>query len=320
MRLDRPVLIVGINRTGTTFLHRLMAQDRRFWTLKRYELAEPVLSTGEYGRVAGSTDDPRRAFMEEVLSASGIAERLAEMHRIDIDEPDEDFPILRMTFSAWIETVAHHVPEYARWLAASGSRNAYAHHHRVMQHFTWQRCQREPESVKHWLFKMPFHLMELVSLVEAYPDALFIQTHRTPTEFMGSWNSLVDRIRSLSMEPRDPHDTGAEQLAFMSNILDRAVQFRSTHLEFESRWVDVRNADLIDAPLALVRRIYERFDWNLDPAAVDAMECWRLRQAEHRRQEAPHRYRLEDYGLTPERVDAAFSSYRGFVASRGIDL
>ena len=316
----RPIFIVGINRTGTTFLHRLMARDRHFWTLRRYEMAEPVLSSGKYATVAGTIDDPRRAYMEEILGSAGFVERLAEMHRIDIDEPDEDFPLLRLSFASWIETVGHYVPGYAQWLAATGSRNAYTHHRRVMQHFTWQRRQREPDAARTWLFKMPFHLMELETLVETYPDALFIQTHRDPVQFMGSWNSLVERIRSFSTEGRPPHDTGAEQLAFMSGMLGRAVQFRAARPELESRWVDVRYVDLVNDPLTLVKDIYDRLNWELDPATLDDMEDWRLRQAEQRRQEPRHEYRLEDYGLTPESVNAAFGAYREFVAARGIAL
>ena len=316
----RPVFIVGINRTGTTFLHRLMARNSRFWTLRRYELAEPVLSSGEYATVAGTLDDPRRAYMEEILDAAQIAERVAEMHRVDIDEPEEDFPLLRHSFTTWTETIGHHVPDYARWLAATGSHNAYAHHRRVIQHFTWQRRQRDSNERRTWLFKMPFHLMELETLVETYPDALFIQTHRDPVQVMGSWNSLVERIRSFSMEAHPPHEVGAEQLDFMSGMLDRAVHFRSAHPELESRWADVRYVDLVDEPLAVVKEIYRQFEWELTPEAVDDMEQWRLRQAEQRRQEPPHRYRLEDYGLTAKSVNAAFASYREFVAALGNGL
>ena len=314
----RPVFIVGINRTGTTFLHRLMARDRRFRTLRRYELAEPVLASGEYARVAWTPGDPRRAHQQEILDAAGVVEKLAEMHRIDIDEPEEDFPLLRLSFIAWIETARHHVPAYARWLAATGSKRAYAHHRRVMRHFTWQRRQREPALTRQWLLKMPFHLMELEALLETYPDARFIQTHREPAHFMGSWNSLVERIRSIATEPRPPHDIGEEQLAFMSGMLDRAARFRSARPELESRWVDVRYTDLVEDPLAVVGNIYERFGWELESKATQAMEEWRRRQAEQRRQEPSHRYRLEDYGLTPARVDAAFASYRDFVAARGL--
>ena len=53
-RIVRPVFIVGINRSGTTFLHRLLARDRRFWALRLYELISSVLPGGGYGTVAGS--------------------------------------------------------------------------------------------------------------------------------------------------------------------------------------------------------------------------------------------------------------------------
>ena len=283
--IDRPLFIVGINRTGTTLLHRLMARDRRFWTVHRYELTEPVLSTGEYATVARTADDPRRRYLKELMAATGLADRFAGLHHIDIDEPEEDFPILRLAFAAWIDTVAYHVPDYGAWLAETGSSHAYAHHRRVMQHLTWQRRQREPEEPRQWLLKMPFHLMELEALLETYPDARFIQTHREPRQFMGSWNSLVERIRSITTEPRPRSDAGAEQLALMSGMLNRAMQFRTSRPELEERWIDVNYIDLVENPLAVVQRIYERFDWRLEPAARDDMQAWLSRMAELRRQE-----------------------------------
>ena len=316
--IDRPLFIVGINRTGTTFLHRLMARDPRLWTLRRYELEEPVLPTGEYATVARTLDDPRRSYVQELTGAIGIADGFAGLHHIDIDEPEEDFPILRMTFATWVETVMYHVPGYGDWLAETGSSHAYAHHRRVMRHFTWQRRQREPDCERRWLLKMPFHLMELEVLLETYPDALLIQTHREPVQFMGSWNSMVERIRSMTMQPRPRADIGAEQLAFMSGMLNGAMQFRASRPELESRWIDVRYADLVDDPMAVVNRIYERLDWRLEPEARDYLEEWLARQEERRSREPPHRYRLEDFGLTPEMVDDAFAPYLDFIGSRGI--
>jgi len=314
----RPLFIVGINRTGTTLLHRLMARDRRFWTVRRYELTEPVLSTGEYATVARTVDDPRRGYLKELMAAIGIADRFAGLHHIDIDEPEEDFPILRLAFAAWIDTVAYHVPDYGAWLAETGSGHAYAHHRRVMQHFTWQRRQREPDEPRQWLLKMPFHLMELEVLLETYPDARFIQTHREPRQFMGSWNSMVERVRSITAEPRPRSDIGAEQLALMSGMLNGAMRFRASRPDLEQRWVDVNYVDLVENPIAIVRHIYECFEWRLEPEVREDMEEWLSRQAEQRRNEPAHRYSLEDFGLTPEKVDDAFAPYREFIDSRGI--
>ena len=139
-----------------------------------------------------------------------------------------------------------------------------------------------------------------------------------PARFMGSWNSLVERVRALSSEPRSPHDLGAEQLAFMSGMLDRAVDFRLAHPELEERWIDVNYYDLVEDPMGVIRAIHEHFGWTLEQAAVDSMTDWRFRQAVHRQRETRHRYSLEDYGLTVEAVNAAFARYREFLTSQGI--
>lgn len=316
--ITRPVFIVGINRTGTTYLHRLMSRDERFWALRSYEYAAPTLSKSEYATIGGTPGDPRRARAEEMLNASGIIELFEGVHDFDTNEPAEDFPILSMTFGAWTSTVRYHVPEFGRWLDANGSQDAYAFHRRTMQQYTWQRRQRQPEHQVQWLFKMPFHLMELETLVKTYPDALFIQTHREPTQFMGSWNSFVERVRSLFSEPRPRESLGTELLDFMSGMMERAVHFRETHPELESRWMDVNYVDLIEDPFRVVRNIYQHFGWTLEQAALDAMEEWQFRQAKKRRGEKRHRYDLKDYGLTPESVNAAFKRYRDFLTTRGI--
>ena len=316
--IRRPIFIVGINRTGTTYLHRLMARDRRFWSPRGYEYGAPTLSKDEYAAVGGTLDDPRRKRLEEMFEVSRIVELFEGVHDFDVNEPAEEFQILNMAFGSWTLTVQFHVPEFGRWLAAAGCMHAYAHHRRIMQNLTWQRRQREPEHPGQWLFKMPFHLMELETLVETYPDALFIQTHRNPGQFMGSFSSFVEKARSLSSEASPRNDLGAEMLALMSGMMDRAVQFRESHPELEHRWMDVNYVDLVEDPLAVVRSVYERFDWALEQGTVDVMDDWLFRQAERRRQEKRHRYALEDYGLTPETVDAAFASYGEFLTRRSI--
>lgn len=314
--VSRPVFIVGINRTGTTFLHRLLARDPRFRALRQYEYMEPVLPGGEYAAVGGTPDDPRRMRTEEVFLASRFAEVFAGVHDFDVNEPEEDFPIFRMTFTTWVFLVQFRIPGYARWLAERGSGDAYRFHRRTIQHFNWQRRQGSPEHGGQWLLKMPFHLMELDTLMATYPDALFIQTHREPAQFMGSWNSLVERIRSLSNESVIRAELGAEQLSFMSRMLDRGTRFREAHPELESRWADVDYHELVQDPMAVVRAIYGRFGWPLTRSAEKEMVGWLDRQAERRRQEPRHRYSLEDYGLSPDEVDAAFAGYARFRATR----
>ena len=320
-RIGRPVFIVGINRSGTTLLHRLMARDKRFWTLRLYELIQPVLPTGEYSTVLGTPNDPRLTRTDKAYRSFEIFEAMEGIHPVDLEEPEEDFPIFKTAFSSWTFAAQFHVPDYCQWLAEHGMGDAYAFHFRLAQHYTWQRLQARPEGHKgQWLFKMPFHLMELQTLIETYPDALFIQTHRAPAEVMGSWNSLVERTRSVSMKPIPGAETGAEQLAFMSAMLNGSTQFRSAHPELEHRWADVAYVDLIRDPIKVVRDIYDRFGWPLEQTAVNEMKAWLSWQADQRSRETRHSYLLKDFGLTADEVNAVFAPYLDFAAAQGIHI
>ena len=317
-QIRQPVFIVGVNRTGTTYLHRLLSRDPRFWTLRGYELLKPVIPNGAYA-VADTFADMRRAQLRDIFEAAGFVQSFAGIHPVDVDEPEEDFGILRQTFASWTNTNTYRVPGYRRWLSANRSERAYAYHRRVMQHFAWQRRDRQPEGRAQWLLKSPIHLMELESVIAAYPDALFIQTHREPEELMGSWASLVERLRARTSERGCRRALGAEQLEFMGEMLDRSVRFREgRHDMQQQRWCDVSYIDLVDDPLATVRRIYRYFDWPLDPGALAAMASWQRRQAEQRRQETRHCYDLREYGITKRAADGAFASYRTFIARHGI--
>ncbi len=312
--IEQPVFIVGINRTGTTYLHRLMARDDRFWALRAYEYVEPVIPGGDYAGTAGTPDDPRRPLAVDVFEASGIIDSFAGIHHIEIDEPEEDIPILRMSFRAWMFATRYHIPTYESELEASGSQESYALHRRIMQHYTYQRSKCDPGARGQWLFKMPIHLRELEALIKAYPDALFVQTHREPGQFMGSWSSLVERIRSDTSEPQPRDVLGQEQLRAMSRLLDRAVDFRESHPELEDRWIDVSYYTLVQEPMAVVARIYDRFGWELKQDAVTRMEDWLDVQGERRRNEKRHKYDIADYGLTRTMIDAAFARYREFLS------
>ncbi len=310
----RPVFILGINRTGTTFLHRLLSRDSRFWTLRTYELINLVITEGNYAQIAGTTQDPRRKSARLHLQISGLDEAMAGIHHIDLDEPEEDINLLQLAFMSWTFTVNHHVPDYAKWLKGADFGAAYRQHHRTMQHFHMHRKLAQPDRTEgQWLLKMPFHMMEIESLMQAYPDALFIQTHRAPAEFMGSWISLAERIRSDKYASQAPDELGLEQLEFMSTMMDRMVDFRTRHPEIADRWIDIRFSDLIKDPIGRVSRIYDTFDWPLESNTLETLNQWLVEQAKERERQVRHQYRLAQYGLTPAMVDSAFEGYSEFV-------
>ena len=140
--VEKPVFILGPSRTGTTLLHRLLARDKRFWTLKTYELMDSVLpNPSDYADVAGKDDDPRRNFAEDLFALSGAEDLLEGIHPVGIDEPEEDFGLLQASFTAWPNVFFHSIPKHGEWLEKNGSDKAYAYHRTLMKHFSWHRRQ-----------------------------------------------------------------------------------------------------------------------------------------------------------------------------------
>ena len=101
------------------------------------------------------------------------------------------------------------------------------------------------------------------------------------------------------------------RLSFMTRTLDWGIQFRESHPELESRWVDVNCHALVRDPMAAVEAIHGRFGWWLTRSAVNEMTGWLDQQAKRRQRETRHHY-----GLTTDGVDAAFAGYAKFLAAR----
>ncbi len=320
-RICQPIFIVGINRTGTTLLHRLLSRDDNFLTLKTYELFDTALPDGDYLSIASSRSDPRRTFTMDAIDDSGIGKLLAGIHEIEVDEPEEDYKLLKLSFASWLWTVIFDMPNYAEWLENTGADHAYKHHYGIMQHFNWRRRNNSHTSgTKSWLFKMPFHLMELEALIDTYPDAMFIQTHRSPIEFMGSWISLVNQVRSMFLEPKPLDEITSTQITLMSHMLERAIQFRSRHPELENRWIDISFSDLVADPKKTVQSIYERVNRPLEQHTLETMDRWLHTQAERRKSETRHDYKSLELELAEGKIGTKFDCYIDFVDSLGIKI
>ncbi len=119
-------------------------------------------------------------------------------------------------------------------------RETYTYHRRVLKLLQWH-C---PPTL--WHLKTPVHIFALDSLVEAYPNAKFMWSHRDPAKVMGSVCSLIRYVRSWSSDRDDPEELGAEQLDSWSEGIRRAMDFRKR--VGDERFSDVSFADLQTDP------------------------------------------------------------------------
>jgi hypothetical protein len=291
-----PVFVIGLPRTGTTALSQLVAADPRFRSLRMWESQDPTPPP----EAATQHTDPRIA-----QAASGL-EMLYDvfplMKTLYNSEPTaatECQDLMGMSFRTFHFDGVVRVPAYLAWLMDCDMRETYTYHRRVLKLLQWH-C---PPNL--WHLKTPVHMFSLDALVEAYPNASFLWSHRDPAKVMASVCSLIQYVRSWSSDRDDAAELGAEQLDAWAEAVRRAMDFRSR--VGDDRFVDVSFAELQDDPVITVQKAYGQLGLDFDAETRERVGAWAHDHKPGSRGE--HTYELSDYGLTPESVRERFSAY-----------
>lgn len=294
--ITRPIFVTGLPRTGTTALHRLLSADPANQGLEQW-LAEcpqprPPRDTWE-------TNPVYRGIADGLAQHRDANPEFMGLHYVAADEVEECWQLLRQSLmSVSYESLAH-IPTYSRWLANRDWSGAYRRHRRNLQLIGLNDPGRR------WVLKNPSHLFALDALLETYPDALIVQTHRAPETIVASVCSLADHATNGWSTTFTGDVIGTDQLELWSRGLREFTEARARH--DPAQFVDVDFADLRSDPLGTVERIYAAAGTEMSGAAREAV---RSLDAESRTgdRRPRHTYRLADYGLTEERVREAFAS------------
>ena len=291
-----PVFVIGLPRTGTTALSQLVAADPQFRSLRMWESQAPTPPP----ETATQDSDPRIAQAEEGLRMlDEMFPLMKTMHNSEATAATECQDLMGMSFRTFHFDGAVRVPSYLDWLMHCDMRETYTFHRRVLKLLQWH-C---PPTL--WHLKTPVHMFALDALVEAYPNAKFLWSHRDPAKVMGSVCSLIRYVRSWSSDRDDPKELGAEQLDSWAEAVRRAMDFR--HRVGDSRFADVAFADLQDDPVGTLRAGYASLGLTFSEDSERAVEQW---ADEHKPgSRGAHDYELSDYGLTPEGVRERFADY-----------
>lgn len=290
----RPIFVVGLPRTGTTALHRLLNADPRhqgleLW-LTEYPQPRPPRETWE--------SDPVFNAMQAAFSQHHIeSPEFMGIHYMDATSVEECWRLLRQTGKSISYESLANVPRYSAWLAEQDWTDAYARHRANLQLIGLNDPDRR------WVLKNPSHLAALDALMTVYPDALVVYTHRDPVTSIAS-------ACSLSAEATVGHSTtfvgetiGRTQLGMLSRSWHAFMEARPRY--DAAQFVDVDYTAFVQDPVGTTRGIYEAFgiEWTAEAAAaVEAIDA-ESRQGGRR---PAHRYDLADYGLTETQVRAAF--------------
>jgi len=301
-RIVAPIVVVGMMRSGTTLLQRLLAADPRFNCAYGWEVVEvaPRLDH-QFNGV-----DPRIAISEAREAKSReLAPDLFVIHPMYAREAEEEIVFLADAFLSHVPESGAHLPNYRSWLDDQDFAPAYSYLHRMLQFLQWQK-RRSGATAQRWVLKSPAHLGYLDLLRAQFPDLHIVHMHRDPGTTIASGASLNATLHAMHADTVDLRQVGAEWLQRMGWANDRAMAVRDGWANNGAPVTDIGYRDAVADPIGQVARVYDAVGVPLTAEAETAMRRW---LDERPREAARPAYGLENYGLQQARVDERFALY-----------
>lgn len=297
VEIRKPVFIVGLPRTGSTLLQRLLARDPAVRSLATWEMLFPSPPPDD-ASAAGDPRIARAAFRIRLMNWA--APDFVTAHELQVNEPEECVSLLMTTLVSHAYELMNDLASYRAWFAQQDEQATYRYFKRQLQVLSWKRPR------DHWVLKCPVHLFGIEPLMQVFPDATLVQTHRDPVSVMPSVCSLFSVVQTLLSDYADPRQLGGDWVQRWAQGCDEAIALRDAGAE--ARFIDVAYQQMIRDPFVCVRAIYAARGEPFTAEAETAMRNWLAGNPQHKH--GKHSYRLEDYGLSAEQVDARFARYK----------
>ncbi|KAA1191980.1 sulfotransferase [Pseudohalioglobus sediminis] len=281
--LPPPIFIIGMPRTGTTYLHTLLAQDPRHRTIPYWESYEPI--------PPAAGPDTRIARLDKMLrQMDQISPNYQAIHPMTAESPEECVALFMNEFRTLQFDIQYRVPEYVAWLQkqdATIAYQGYLQQLKIIQHYR--------PAGEHFVLKDPAHTLNIRTILKVFPNAKFVFTHRDPAKSLSSLCSLYSYTRAIFSDAVDAHDIGREVLnGFWPPGWEDAMRVRDTLPA--DRYCDVLQTDMRESPVDAIRGVYAAFDMEFDETAQNALANY-LEQSSsaprHRHEHSPDGFGLE---------------------------
>ncbi len=293
----RPIFISGLPRSGTTFLHSLLAEDPANLVPRIWQLIHPYPP-----RNSAPSPDLRPQRVARQLRLFGLlAPDFRRMHPINADSPQECSEITAHVFASLRFDSTYRIPSYRGWLDETGHLEAYRFHKRFLQHL-----QHQAGSSGRWVLKCPDHVFALAAIRAVYPDARLVFVHRDPLAVLLSVARLTETLRRPFTRSIDKTEIGrqdSDRWLAATELMITAAQEQ----HFEEPIFHVHYVDLVTDPVGTVAALYRHFGGNLNAGA--AARIGQLVEAKPNGGYGAHHSRLEEYGLDAGLERERFARY-----------
>jgi hypothetical protein len=299
VEIERPIIIAGLPRSGTTHLLNLIAADERLRSLPYWESVEPIPDPAEAPGAQGV--DPRLVRCRAAHEIqSQMMPLMKNMHDMAPEHVHEEIEVQALDFSSYVPEWIATVPRWRDYYLAHDQTPHYGYMKRVLQALQWLRG---PER---WVLKSPQHLEQLVPLQAVFPDATVVMTHRDPVSVIASAITMLcygDRLRRRRVDPPAVATYWVDRIEV---LLRRCVRDRD--LIPAERSLDLPFHDFMADDVGAVERIYELADFEMTPAARASLDAFM--QANPRGKHGRIVYDLAaDFGIDGAALRERFSFY-----------
>jgi hypothetical protein len=287
-----PLIVTGLPRSGTTFLHRLLSAVAAAQPVPLYRHFFPTPR-----RLPTARLEAELLFFPWRRASHGYG--LDAIHLVRPGLPDECNFGMRLGMRSMIFWATAPTYGYLRWLLEQDLREAYQLYRRVLL----LHQARAPG--KRLTLKCPHHLAWLPALREALPEALIVQTHRDPVEAVPSECKLILSLHGLSTHHIDWEQTVKHNRHKIDTFAQRSLAYDRSEDGQSILHVDYRR--LVHEPVALAREVHARFGLEFGPDEEDALARFSGENRQHKH--GKNVYTLAQFGLDPEELSAGFADY-----------
>lgn len=297
--IERPIIVVGMPRSGTTHLVNLIAADPRRRALPYWESQDPVPAPGEGPDTFGV--DPRYTRCKQEHDALMVsAPVVAAMHDRFPEAIEEEVEILDLDLASYVLEWHARVPDWRDYYLTLDQHRHYGYLRKVLQALTFLRGPRT------WVLKSPQHCEQLGPLMATFPDATVAFTHRDPVAVIQSAITMMaysDRLRRTSIDPGWLLDYWSDRV---HRLLSACVRDRD--LVPAERSIDISFHELNGNEMSLLTDLYRRVGTELTDKVQRQFQ--KYLDGNPRGKHGRIRYDLRrHFGISPEELRARFDFY-----------
>lgn len=293
------MLVIGLQRTGTTKLQRLLASDPENRALLSWEAINPAPLNGDM------KDGAKRIKMARMSenALKKMSPGFFAIHPVEHQAPEEDVLLLDVSFMSTTPEAIMHVPSYAKWLEQTDQSLSYEYMVRLMKLLQWQRQGRR------WVLKTPHH-MEFLDLVDKYfGNVQYLWTHRNVYESIPSFLSMVSYSRVIFSEKVSKHEVADHWVRKTGLMLSKALEFHQKN-NHKTLFTDVQYDELVKDSIAVLHRVYNDRNEKITPDLEQHFAT--VNRQNFKGKYGQHIYSLGDFGVDEQIIDQYTKDYQMF--------